>query len=98
MKINEQQLRKLGDLARLHISEEEMIKMYPEFNKMIDFIEQLDNLDTDNVSPLIHIHQYANTYRKDIVIQKELKKPILNQATNKNSDYFKVPKVLQNKK
>lgn len=98
MKINERELRRLGNLARLDISEEEMIKMYPEFNKMIDFIEQLDNINTDDVSPLTHIHQYTNTYRKDIIAQKDIKKSILNQAPNKNSDYFKVPKVLQNKK
>ena len=58
--------------------------------------EQLDNVNTDNINPLTHIHEHENIYRKDVVIQKEIKNAILNLAPNKNSDYFKVPKVLKN--
>ncbi len=97
MKINEKKIQKLAELAKLNLTKEEAKKRFSDFKTMLSFINQLDEVNVDNIEPLIYVHESPNIYREDIVEQKDLKASFLKKSKNHNSDYFKVPKVIKNK-
>ena len=97
MKINQKKVQKLAQLAKLNLTKEEAKKLFLDFKTMLNFINQLDEVNVDNIDPLIHVHKKSNVYRSDIIKQKDLKTSILNKSQNHNSDYFKVPKVIKKK-
>jgi len=94
MKITEKNIQDLAKLAKLSFSEKEAKNMFVDFRKILNFIEKLDSVNTDNVQPLTHIHETTNIYRKDVVVNAEFKSSMLKQAANHNSDYIKVPKII----
>ena len=97
MKLNTQEIQELANLAKLNFSEIELQKMSLDFEKILSFINQLSTVNTENTSPLIHIHKSTFDIREDIVEQGDFKKSILERSPNNNGDYFKVPKVVKNK-
>ena len=94
MKINEEKIQDLARLSKLSFSENEAKDMFSDFRKILNFIETLDQVNTENIEPLTHIHQESNISRKDIVVNSEFKSAMLKQAANHNSDYIKVPKII----
>ena len=94
MKITEKKIQDLAKLSKLSFSEKEAKNMFSDFRKILNFIEKLDQVNTDNIEPLTHIHQQTNIYRKDVFINSEFKRAMLKQAANHNSDYIKVPKII----
>ena len=94
MKINKKVLKKLASLSKINFSSEEEGKMLEDFNKMVQFINTLDEVDTTGVEPLTHIHENSNILREDKVDNMLSKADMLNNAPKSNSDYIKVPKVL----
>ncbi|MAQ69469.1 MAG: Asp-tRNA(Asn)/Glu-tRNA(Gln) amidotransferase GatCAB subunit C [Flavobacteriales bacterium] len=94
MKITEKKIQDLAKLAKLCFSEKEVKNMFLDFSKMLDFIEQLDQVNTESIAPLTHIHEKTNIYRKDVAINSEFKRSMLKQSANHNSDYIKVPKII----
>ena len=97
MKINHDKVQKLAKLARLNFDNKETQAMIADLEKMLQFVDKLNEIDTDNVQPLTHLHQDTNIFRKDIVKNSDTKNSILSNAPNHNSDYIKVPKVLRKK-
>ena len=95
MKINEKKIQQLANLAKLKFSKKEAEDMFTDFRKILDFIQKLDQLNTENVKPLTHVHEQSNIYRNDDVIQQEFKTSILEQSFNHNTDYIKVPKIIK---
>ena len=94
MKITEKKIQDLAKLAKLKFSKKEAENMFSDFRKILSFIEKLDELNTENIDPLTHIHEKTNIYRKDVILQKKFKTFMLGQASNHNSDYIKVPKMI----
>lgn len=95
MKINEKKIQQLANLAKLKFSKKEAEDMFLDFRKILDFIQKLDELNTENVKPLTHIHEESNIFRNDDVIQQKCKNLILEQSFNHNNDYIKVPKIIK---
>tara|TARA_B100000427_G_C15409645_1_gene551416 strand:- start:604 stop:894 length:291 start_codon:yes stop_codon:yes gene_type:complete len=95
MRIDLKKVKKLAQLSKLNLNDEEAKNMFSDFKTMVSFINQLDEVSVDNIEPLIHVHEQPNIYREDIIDQEKLKKPILKQSASHNSDYFKVPKVIK---
>ena len=94
MKINEEKIQDLARLSKLSFSENEAKNMFSDFRKILNFIEKLDQVNTENIEPLTHIHQKTNISRNDTVVNPEFKSAMLKQAANHNSDYIKVPKII----
>ena len=95
MKINKEIVNKLAKLARLNFSKDEADAMVSDLQKMLKFINKLNEINTDKTPPLNHIHSASNIYREDEVKKISIKSEILKNAPNKNSDYIKVPKVVK---
>jgi aspartyl-tRNA(Asn)/glutamyl-tRNA(Gln) amidotransferase subunit C len=94
MEINDQLIDKLSDLSRLKFEGEDKSAIKTDLKKMIDFIEKLNQLDTTDVQPLIYMTDEPLILRKDVVGPELTQEEALLNAPSKDSDYFKVPKVL----
>ena len=97
MKINKEKVEKLAKLAYLSFEEDEAQSMVNDLKKILQFINKLDEVNTENVAPLTHIHNETNSIREDKVIQLDVKNSVLKNAPHHNSDYIKAPKVLRKK-
>ncbi len=95
MKIDKETVDKIAHLARLEFEsegkKEEMIK---DMNNMLGFIDKLNELDTTGVDPLIYMSEETNVLREDDVKHIITQDEALKNAPKKDSDYFKVPKVM----
>ncbi len=95
MKIDNDTVDKIAHLARLEFENEAKEEIKKDMNNMLGFIEKLNELDTSNVEPLIYMSDEVNVLREDVVIQKITQDEALKNAPKKDSDYFKVPKVIE---
>ena len=96
-KISQETVDKLATLSRLEFNGNEKEEIVNDLNRMLDFVSKLNELDTTNVEPLIYMNDEKNILREDEVKQTILQKDALSNAPKKDSDYFKVPKVVEKK-
>jgi len=95
MKIDNKTVDKLADLSKLEFDEKAKEEIIKDLNKILTFVEKLNELDTSDVEPLIYMTDEVNVMREDEVNQDLSQKDALKNAPKKDSDYFKVPKVLK---
>ena len=94
MDINNETIDRLAELAKLEFSIIEKESLKKDLNSIISYFEKLNEVNTDNVEPLIFMTVEVNRLREDVVIQNTSKQEALLNAPAKDSDYFRVPKVL----
>jgi aspartyl-tRNA(Asn)/glutamyl-tRNA(Gln) amidotransferase subunit C len=94
MNITTKTVDEIAYLARLEFNNTEKEGIVNDMNKMLAFVEQLNKANTDGVAPLIYLTQEHNVLRKDIAEVTITQKEALMNAPKKDSDYFKVPKVI----
>ena len=94
MSIDKETISKIAHLARLEFNEKEADKMSDNFNKILSWMDKLNEVNTDNVEPLIHMSEEVNVLREDIVNNSLKHNEALLNAPKKDSDYFRVPKFL----
>ncbi|MFD2513743.1 Asp-tRNA(Asn)/Glu-tRNA(Gln) amidotransferase subunit GatC [Pontibacter locisalis] len=90
-----QTIRKLAHLARLEFNEEKEQEMLQDLNKILNWVDQLRELDTENIEPLTHMSQEMNVFREDVAENTVSHEKALLNAPKKDSDYFRVPKVME---
>ncbi len=95
MEINEDLIDHLANLARLEFEGEEKKRLQKDLNRMLGFVEKLEEVNTDGVEPLIYMTDQSNHVRDDQAEVTISKEDALKNAPLKDSDYFKVPKVLK---
>ncbi len=95
MKIDQTLIEKLAKLSQLDFSQEAKSKMEQDLNKILAFVDELNTLNTDDIEPLVYINEEVNKLRQDEVAEHLPKEKALKNAKEKDSDYFKVPKVLK---
>ena len=95
MKIDNSTIDKLANLANLEFDKESKKEIIEDLNRVLNFVEKLNELDTKNAEPLVYMADEANVLRKDEVIQEITQEEALSNAPKKDSDYFIVPKVLK---
>lgn len=97
MKVTDELVEKLAELAKLEFKGSKKEEIKADFQKMVDFVDKLNEIDTSNVEPLIHVSDVVNRFRTDEVKSDITHEEALKNAPQKDSDYFKVPKVLSKK-
>ncbi|MEN9522355.1 MAG: hypothetical protein RL065_732 [Bacteroidota bacterium] len=97
MNVNDEMIDRLSHLARLEFNTEEKTEIKNDLSNILTFVEKLNELNTDGVEPLVYVNEDVNILRKDERHQEITKVEALKNAPQKDSDYFKVPKVLQKK-
>lgn len=93
--IDEHLINHLAHLSRLEFASEEKQKIMNDLNRILSYIDQLNELDTSNIEPLIYLSSNQTILREDVVIEDLKKEDALNNAPKKDSDYIRVPKVIQ---
>lgn len=93
-KIDIKTVDEIAHLARLEFDEQSKPEILNDINRMLTFIDKLNELDTENVEPLIYITDEKNILREDIPEITLTQKEALKNAPKKDSDYFKAPKVI----
>jgi len=94
MQVTDEMISKLADLSRLEFSDTETIQIRHDLQKMIAFVEKLDELNLDGVEPLLHISAAANVYRDDLVTGQVDRDDVFKNATVHDGQFFKVPRVI----
>ena len=97
MKLDEKMVDKIAELSKLEFKDEEKATIINDMNKMLDFVDQLQELNTDNVEPLVHMSEEFNVLREDENVKTIDQDEALKNAPSKDSTYFKIPKVLDKK-
>ncbi|MGB0176025.1 MAG: Asp-tRNA(Asn)/Glu-tRNA(Gln) amidotransferase subunit GatC [Owenweeksia sp.] len=97
MKIDKKEVEKLAHLARLEFTEAEKESMVQDMDKILGFVEKINELDLDGVKPLVYMNEEENTLRKDEVVEQVTKEEALKNAPDRDTDYFRVPKVVKRK-
>jgi aspartyl-tRNA(Asn)/glutamyl-tRNA(Gln) amidotransferase subunit C len=95
MKIDKETLRKIAHLARLDFEENAEKDMISSMSEILTWVEKLNEVDTENVEPLTHMSMEVNNLREDVLLPPLDHEKGLKNAPKKDSDYFRVPKVLE---
>lgn len=94
-KIDIKTVDEIAHLARLEFDEKSKPEILNDINRMLSFVDKLNELDTDKVSPLIYMTDEKNVLRTDVPETSITQKEALKNAPRKDSDYFKAPKVIE---
>ena len=92
MSVDNETVRKVAFLARLKVELEET-KI--EFNNILEWVEKLGEVNTDNVEPLVSVNDEALTLRQDNITAGQMSEQILKNAPAQEFGYFVVPKVVE---
>ncbi|WP_111671130.1 Asp-tRNA(Asn)/Glu-tRNA(Gln) amidotransferase subunit GatC [Algoriphagus litoralis] len=95
MKIDKESIKKIAHLARLEFDEKSAEKMSKDMSQILDWVEQLNELDTTSVEPLTTMSSEINDMREDKGGVHLAKEAGLKNAPKRDTDYFRVPKVLE---
>jgi aspartyl-tRNA(Asn)/glutamyl-tRNA(Gln) amidotransferase subunit C len=96
MNVNDELVDKLANLARLEFNAEEKEEIKKDLQKMIGFINKLNELDTTGVEPLLHMSDNVNILREDEVNGMINREDVFKNAPLHDDQFFKVPKVIKN--
>lgn len=95
MTIDEQTVDKIAHLARLELGVEEKQAMITDMNKILGFMDKLNEIDTTGVEPLVYMTSETNILREDVVKQEITHQEALQNAPLHDDDYFLVAKVIK---
>jgi len=95
MILDSKTIYKIADLARIHIDDKEVDTLIPEMNKILSFMEKLNELDTSNVKPLVYMNEATNVWREDVVKQEISTSNGLKNAAKHTDQFFMVPKIIE---
>lgn len=96
MEVNDKLVEKLARLARLRFEDEEKKAIKNDLQRMIGFVEKLNELDLDTISPLLHMSDEVNVLREDEIKGSVSREEALKNAPDHDEKFFKVPKVIRN--
>jgi aspartyl-tRNA(Asn)/glutamyl-tRNA(Gln) amidotransferase subunit C len=95
MKIDNNLVDRLAELSKLEFAAADKEKIQADLQKIFDLVEKLAEVNVDGVEPLIYMTEERNVLRKDEVKDMVSKEAALLNAPQKDSDYFRVPKVIK---
>jgi aspartyl-tRNA(Asn)/glutamyl-tRNA(Gln) amidotransferase subunit C len=95
MEVNDAMIDKLAHLARLKFDEAEKQEIKTDLQRMIVFVEKLNELDLDGVEPLLHMSDEVNVLREDEIKGSVSRSEALKNAPSHDEQFFKVPKVIK---
>ncbi len=95
MAIDLKTIKHIAKLSRISVSEEKAKKLTGDLNSIFEFIEKLNELKTEKISPLTSVAETTLKLREDKVESKNIREQIIKNSPEKNEDYFVVPKVIE---
>lgn len=95
MSLTAEQVRWVAHLARLELDDQELAHLTPQLSAILDFVNQLQELDTEGVEPLAHPLDISNVFRPDNPASSLEVGTALANAPDRRGDFFDVPAVLE---
>ncbi|MNK03443.1 Glutamyl-tRNA(Gln) amidotransferase subunit C [compost metagenome] len=95
MVIDKNTVYKVADLARIEIKDTEVDNLTKEMNKILTFMEKLNELDTEGVKPLVYMNEEANVWREDVAKNEISVEDGLKNSAVHNESFFMVPKIIE---
>ena len=92
--ITDEDIENIAILSKLDLSEVEKSKAKEDIELMLNYIDKMNELDTEGVAPLSHIFEVNNVFREDIIVNGDESKNILRNAPEVEKECFKVPKTV----
>ncbi len=95
MSIDKNQVKKVAKLSRISLDDSKLESLSKDLDTILNFVEQLNKLDTKKTEPLSSIVDKTLVPRVDQINDGKIKKEILKNSPDKNEDFFIVPKVVE---
>jgi aspartyl-tRNA(Asn)/glutamyl-tRNA(Gln) amidotransferase subunit C len=95
MEVNDAMVEKLAHLSRLKFNDEEKQEIKTDLQRMISFVEKLNELNLDGVEPLLHLSDEVNVLREDEIKGSVSRENALKNAPLHDEEFIKVPKVIK---
>jgi aspartyl-tRNA(Asn)/glutamyl-tRNA(Gln) amidotransferase subunit C len=92
-----QDVEHVAHLARLSFSEEEKVRLTTELNSILEYMNELNSIDTSAVEPLSHVIELQNVFREDVRTPGADREDALKNAPSHSEEFFKVPKVISDR-
>lgn len=93
-RISADDLRKVAELARLDLPDEKVSTYTGQLERILDYVAHLESVDTEGVPPTTRAVEVVNVTRDDVVVPTEVRENLLNEAPQREGDFFRVPKIL----
>ncbi|MBL4902118.1 MAG: Asp-tRNA(Asn)/Glu-tRNA(Gln) amidotransferase subunit GatC [Desulfocapsa sp.] len=94
MKITRKEVEHVANLAKLNLTEEELIRMTGHLDSILSYVAKLDELDTAGVVPTTHAFSINNAFREDEMQESLPRDEALLNAPRDNGELFVVPKII----
>jgi aspartyl-tRNA(Asn)/glutamyl-tRNA(Gln) amidotransferase subunit C len=95
MTIDLKTIKHISKLSRISVDDEKAKKLAEDMNSIFDFIEKLNELNTDNVEPLTSVVETTLKLRVDEVKSGNIREQVLKNSPGENEDFFVVPRVVE---
>ena len=95
MQVDDALIEKLSKLSLLYFDEAEKEEIKSDLQKMIGFVDKLQELDTTDIEPLLHMSEEVNVLREDVAGNMLQNEEAIKNASHHDGRYFKVPKVIK---
>lgn len=93
--ISDETIEYVGILAKLELSDVEKVEAKKDMGRMLDYIDKLNELDTEGVEPMSHVFSMNNVFREDVVVNGDDRENILKNAPEQKDGAFKVPRTVE---
>lgn len=93
-KITADDVRKVAKLARLDLPDDTIATYTSQLERILDYVDQLQAVDTEGVPPTTRAVEVVNVTRADTVVPTEVREDLLDQAPQREGDFFRVPKIM----
>ena len=93
-KIDQEQVKKVAKLSRLDLTDSEIEEFTGQLGAILQYVEKMNELDTENVEPLAHCLPVSNVFREDCVKESLGTEKTLANAPQRDEMFFRVPKIL----
>ena len=91
--ISDETIEYVGILSKLKLDDAGKEQAKHDLEQMLDYIDQLGELDTDGVEPMTHVHPFSNCFREDVVTNGDDRENILKNAPEERDNMFAVPRT-----
>ncbi|MCK5456255.1 MAG: Asp-tRNA(Asn)/Glu-tRNA(Gln) amidotransferase subunit GatC [Melioribacteraceae bacterium] len=95
MSVTKKDVEHIAKLAKLEFNDDEITNYTDDLNKILEYVDKLNELDTENVEPLYHPIEGSNVFREDKLKESVDTEDALKNAPESTHEYFKVPKVIK---
>jgi len=94
MKITREEVEHVAGLAKLNLSEDELVRMTGQLDTILSYVAKLDELNTENIAPTTHAFSNNNAFRDDVVQESLPRDEALDNGPVVNDEAFIVPKII----